>query len=279
MVGKLMKYELRATARVVLPTFLGLLLFSIVARFSVGSMMRTPSSLTEGGLAASFLALLPRLGILLYGLSMMAVWVVVLVVIIQRFYKNLTGDEGYLMFTLPVRPWQLVWSKLLVAALWQLLSAVAVVASLAILLLQGEIAAGITQALGWLWREVGPYLPTGSMVWLLWVAAALVSTLANTMLIYAAIAVGHTIKNHRVLGAILAYFGLSTVIQLVSTPLGLLLVGPLMKLDLDTAAGTIRFVHEILFYSPLLALALSALMLGGLTYLTNQVFEKQLNLE
>ena len=37
------------------------------------------------------------------------------VVTIQRFYKGLLGQEGYLMFTLPVKNWQLVFSKALVS--------------------------------------------------------------------------------------------------------------------------------------------------------------------
>lgn len=279
MLNKLMKYELKATARVVLPTFLGLLLFSIIARFSVGELLRAPSALPAGGLLG-FLRMLPQLGILLYILAVMAVGVVVLVVIIQRFYKNLTGDEGYLMFTLPVRPWQLVWSKLLVAALWQLLSAAAIVASLAILLLQGEIAIRLPQLLGEFWQGLRPFLPANTpLICLLWVLAGLAGTLANTMLIYAAIAVGHTIKNHRVMGSVLSYFALTTVLQLVSAPLAPLMAGPLMKMDLDTPAGVARFTHEMLLYSPLLALALSAVMLAGFTYLTNQIFQKQLNLE
>ena len=41
-------------------------------------------------------------------------------VLIVRYYRNLYGDEGYLMNTLPVTPAQHVWAKLICAFLWEL---------------------------------------------------------------------------------------------------------------------------------------------------------------
>ena len=40
---------------------------------------------------------------IMYGMVIIAAFVITLIVIIQRFYKNLLTDEGYLMFTLPVK--------------------------------------------------------------------------------------------------------------------------------------------------------------------------------
>ena len=58
------------------------------------------------------------LSMIIYGFLFFGIMVVSLVVVIQRFYKSLLGDEGYLMFTLPVETWKLVMSKLLVAIFW-----------------------------------------------------------------------------------------------------------------------------------------------------------------
>ena len=55
------------------------------------------------------------------------------IIVILRFYKGLLGDEGYLMHTLPVKPWQLITSKGLVAAGVVLLSIIVAMVSLAIL--------------------------------------------------------------------------------------------------------------------------------------------------
>ena len=45
---------------------------------------------------------------------------------LQRFYKNLLGDEGYIMFTLPASVHQHVWSKLIVSAVWFIATGVVV---------------------------------------------------------------------------------------------------------------------------------------------------------
>ena len=42
-----------------------------------------------------------------------AMLVIAVIFVVSRFSKGLLGNEGYLMHTLPVRPWQLVASKLI----------------------------------------------------------------------------------------------------------------------------------------------------------------------
>ena len=42
-----------------------------------------------------------------------AMFVIAMIFVVDRFSKGLLGDEGYLMHTLPVRPWELVASKLI----------------------------------------------------------------------------------------------------------------------------------------------------------------------
>ena len=42
-----------------------------------------------------------------------AMFVIAMIFVVDRFSKGLLGNEGYLMHTLPVRPWELVASKLI----------------------------------------------------------------------------------------------------------------------------------------------------------------------
>ena len=48
---------------------------------------------------------------------------------LQRFYQNLLGTRGYIMFTLPASVHQQVWSKLIVSAVWFIATGVAVILS------------------------------------------------------------------------------------------------------------------------------------------------------
>ena len=60
----------------------------------------------------------------LFGAIVMAICVVTFIMTIQRFYKNMLGREGYLMFTLPVSVSKLIWSKLIVVMVWIILSVI-----------------------------------------------------------------------------------------------------------------------------------------------------------
>ena len=63
-----------------------------------------------------------------------AIGVVCIVTIIQRFTKNLLGREGYLMHTLPVHPEQLVASKLISSMVWVICSGVVGILSVLLML-------------------------------------------------------------------------------------------------------------------------------------------------
>lgn len=106
MLGKLLKYELKATARVFIPLYIAILIVSVVNGLSLNSDM-----LSIQGLATLILVCL-----------FISLFVITIVVTIQRFNKNLLKDEGYLMFTLPVSSKSLILSKYLTSLLWTFLS-------------------------------------------------------------------------------------------------------------------------------------------------------------
>ena len=111
MLGKLLKYEFKSTARVFLPLYITILVVAIINSFFINSELFQ----IQGLLMTVFVAL------------MIAMFVITVIVIVQRFNKNLLGDEGYLMFTLPVNSTTILFSKYLIALLWTLLSAIVAV--------------------------------------------------------------------------------------------------------------------------------------------------------
>lgn len=106
MLGKLLKYELKATSRVFIPLYIAILIVSIVNGLSLNLEI-----LNIQGLATIILMCL-----------FISLFVITIVVTIQRFNKNLLKDEGYLMFTLPVSSKHLVLSKYLTSLIWTFLS-------------------------------------------------------------------------------------------------------------------------------------------------------------
>ena len=109
MLGKLMKYEFRATAIYFLPIYAVLVLVSgmrYVVSLISQKFASTFTTFSEFGLSAVYL-------LLAFGLA-----ITTFIVIIIRFYKNLLGTEGYLMFTLPVSIEQNILAKLIPSVIW-----------------------------------------------------------------------------------------------------------------------------------------------------------------
>ena len=106
MLGKLLKYELKATSRVFIPLYIAILVVSIVNGLSLNLEILNIQGLATIVLMCLFISL----------------FVITIVVTIQRFNKNLLKDEGYLMFTLPVSSKHLILSKYLTSLIWTFLS-------------------------------------------------------------------------------------------------------------------------------------------------------------
>lgn len=110
MLRKLMKHEWIATRRILLPVNLTIILITLVGCvFLATDILHSENSLP-----------LVILLITLYALSIMVLSLISNIYLLVRFYKNMFTAEGYLMFTLPVTPVQLLNSKLIVACLWSL---------------------------------------------------------------------------------------------------------------------------------------------------------------
>lgn len=118
---KLLKYEWKACARICLPLYGVLILMSFVTHL----LYSIPQNSTFG-------FMLPTISYMLYMGVMMAAFVVTAVILIQRFYKNLLGSEGYLMFTLPVTVSQHLLSKTIIAVVMIALSGIAAFLSIGI---------------------------------------------------------------------------------------------------------------------------------------------------
>ncbi|WP_054739413.1 hypothetical protein [Cellulosilyticum ruminicola] len=102
MLGKLLKYEIKATAM----TFL--VMYVAILALAISNMIFNQVKFNSG--------IVITLGILVF--SFIALGIVTIIMAVQRFNKNLLGDEGYLMFTLPVSSSQIIISKLLVTIIW-----------------------------------------------------------------------------------------------------------------------------------------------------------------
>ena len=113
MLKKLLKYEFKATARTYGGMYLALLAASVLFGGSVWRWNGTNSD--------AYSTLVGLLS-LVYTAVIIGTVVVTIMTIVQRFYGNLLGREGYLMHTLPVTEAQLVGAKLISGTVWSVCS-------------------------------------------------------------------------------------------------------------------------------------------------------------
>ena len=123
MLGKLLKYDFRSMWKQFAINWPAALALALVNRFTL-TLPERSSAL--GNIIAGIAGLV-------YAAILIAMCVIAVIFVIQRFFKGLLGDEGYLMNTLPVKTWQLIVSKLLCASVATIVSVL--VAILSILLL------------------------------------------------------------------------------------------------------------------------------------------------
>ena len=213
MLGKLMKYDMRSGFRKFALIWIGLAALGVINGFTVKYVLDGEN---QNQLVNFFLGVLPMM--LLVALYV-AMGIFVLVFIVERFYKGLLGDEGYLMFTLPVTTSAHIGSKLLTGMIFAILSTLVAIVSGILLMLVLE-PVGLHETIR-AWSGMSAYLrdnplPAGTG----WVMAefavyTLAAMAAANLQIYTAISIGHLAKKHRGWIALLAYVGISIAFSII----------------------------------------------------------------
>lgn len=194
---KLLKYEWKACARICLPLYGVLILMSFVTHL----LCSIPQNSTFG-------FMLPAISSMLYMGVMMAAFVVTDVILIQRFYKNLLGSEGYLMFTLPVTVTQHLLSKTIIAVVMIGLSGLSALISIGIF---------ADMSFGALFVDMikGVARSGGLLFGLELLVLAVLGIAGMALFLYMCIALGHLASRHRLLMSIVWYVVLSTALQVL----------------------------------------------------------------
>lgn len=274
MLMKLMKHELRATSRIMLPLFGLLLVTAVGANFSVRGLTDSDSF---------FLNLLGGLFLVAFVVAMVAVCLIAFALMLRRFHGNLLQDEGYVMMTLPVSVHQHVWSKLIVSTVW--FAATIAVVILACLVLAFDVKMAQTVAAGFrlLVEEIARnfsayYAVNGMIVVLEGIVICVLASFSMCLQCYSAMAIGYSFPNRKGLISVGVFIGMQIVLSLVEG-LGISLFNDsalhyalLGWTDvLSTAAG--------LHLSMWMLIGLEVLYGAVFYFLTTYFLKKRLNLE
>ena len=197
MLGKLIKHEYKQTGKTMLPMLGAVLVLAGLTKISmfIGDMTtaRFQSESMQYGVFSFITDLLSAITI----------------------YKNMLGDEGYLMFTLPVSAQQHIFAKLLVAFSWTL--------------------AGIVVCAGAVWLFVGDSFPQsndsiftligqaaqeyGSGIYLMPVMLTLalfMGIFVTYLQFYTAISIGGQWQQTRLVASVVSYVGINVILQTLS---------------------------------------------------------------
>lgn len=208
MLTKLLKHELRATSRIMWVVYAAMGLLSLLANLSFHV---ADTNFNQ------YLRAVSKMTLVFWVLSLFIGVVITVVLMVRQFQKNLLTDEGYLAFTLPVSVHQLVLSKLLVAVLWFLATALAVALSVFIATLSNSILESFGNFLKGIVHDINAYNAVNVTVILGEIAIlAIVGCAVSSLQFYTAMSIGYGFTNHKALWSVLTYFGIQIVLQLLS---------------------------------------------------------------
>jgi hypothetical protein len=145
MFSRLLKHEWKANAGLLGLLSLAAAGIGVLATVVLRILVNTSGSLwweAEEGLGVILVVALGMF--LLFAVVALSVYAIaVQVILLYRFYKNKFTDEGYLTFTLPVKPTQIFWSSFLNMLIWLVISALVVFAVVFLAVLFGTAEHGL----------------------------------------------------------------------------------------------------------------------------------------
>ncbi len=265
MLRKLLKYDLRANMK--------LYLFIWPAMLLLAGLQRLLLELPVTGFLGHFLMSLLT-GLMVLALIAMAVLCFVICVI--RFYSGLLRREGYLMFTLPVKPWMLLLSKLLAAMLT--LIPTCIFAYFGIALILSGTTDGVWNTMFNFSQILDQPLSAGTLIL---AGLTVLAAVANMILrVYFVSCLGHLFRRARIFLSILFYYLIGVLMQITSM---LTLVS--VNYEPNTFVNSVFTWVETLSFNGAMSAFLGTILLINVAigcvyfFVSEVILRKRLNLE
>lgn len=276
MLRKLYKYDLKSVSLLLVILHAVLLVYTVIGRIGIFIAERAqafvfPEASRLWGIAGAFYIV----GFILFILAIVIATVVYLAVRIQ---KNLFSDEGYLTHTLPVKPTQILWSKVFVIWTWSVIDFICVMISVFTLITYKdtlpEILKGASTFFGTLFGNFGFTNWLEEVITLL---AGLSQYFGfYPLLLLFAMCLGNLFKSHKIMGTLLSFFGLNIVLSFLSTMITFIIPGlsPFMQANL-TQDNLSVYSGRLMIFTLVWNILFSAIFFVGSRY----ILTKKLNLD
>lgn len=289
MLKKLCKYEFRSIFRTLIPIYIAVIAVSIITAISIAmnvnyANINYSSNSVQWAIEMNVPYKLQQVFTFVMSLTyfavMVALFVLTFVIILQRFYKGLLCDEGYLMFTLPVKPWQLITSKGITAFVISILSGIVSCISIFIMMIgvaedRWTLLAQMFSFKNWsmFFIRLNEVIPLWGLYALEIIVYIIVGSLASLYQVYASMAIGHLAKKNRILMSVVAYIVISMILSFIGGIFGVFSAFTMQNLIYINAGEA--FLHALLIFSIIISIIECVVFF----VITERILSKKLNLE
>lgn len=264
MLGKLIKHEWKAVTKPLVIMHIALVLMAVIGKILLSIEVLKEAEYLWGSL------------LMLYVLAVIALGIGTQIYLAVRFYKNMYTDEGYLSFTLPVKPWEHIFSKTLVSSAWILIDIVAIVLSILILVMYKGMGTEFIQGL----NEMAAELSEAGMniIWFMIriIINGVLALIVTPLTYYFSISIGQLFNSHKMLASVVTYFITINVVQVIGS-----VVSAVMMVSTTFSEEVIMNSSISGVYNTMIDLGAigNLIMCIGFWLIVNHIMNKRLNLE
>ncbi|HAN21213.1 MAG: hypothetical protein A2Y15_06765 [Clostridiales bacterium GWF2_36_10] len=283
MLKKLLKYEFKSVSKILTPLLLGTLALAVITAVLFTINYRVLDTGDTDSYLNNIFTLAMTTFLVFSIIAIVASIFVMFVILLNRYYKNFFGDEGYLTFTLPAQTKSHLFTKLTSGVVWTILSGVVVIVSGFLLAIFGTASNGeiinseIYDELCYGFEIISDYLGSKNlMIYIIeFILFILIITSYQLLVFYLAITIGSIItKKHKVLASIGVYLGISSVSGMIMN----IMIYIIFSAD-DLKMNDMEALFTTSHFNIFAILVLYTAMAAVAFIINNTLLHKKLNLE
>ena len=277
MILKLFKYDFMNIGKKLIPFYIAALVIGVINRILL--LTSTISSIeNENNFMAIFGSPLLYFA---YFVVIIGIFCMTVFVIISRYNSSIYGNEGYLTNTLPLKPYQIIWAKLINFLIWIFISYFIIFVSLFILFPFDFFVRNIIEQpdfykdLNHMTKYIlsSKYTP----IFILQLVYNFFSHIQNILMLFLSIAIANLFKSYKVVAGVIAFFLISTIFSFVGSSLTFSLVKDVNLTEIYDEISP--FFYNLLKNANILSIVYSIISSAILFYTIHYLHTHNLDLE
>ena len=277
MILKLFKYDFMNIGKKLIPFYIAALVIGVINRILL--LTSTISSIeNENNFMAIFGSPLLYFA---YFVVIIGIFCMTVFVIISRYNSSIYGNEGYLTNTLPLKPYQIIWAKLINFLIWIFISYFIIFVSLFILFPFDFFVRNIIEQpdfykdLNHMTKYIlsSKYTP----IFVLQLVYNFFSHIQSILMLFLSIAIANLFKSYKVVAGVITFFLISTIFSFIGSSLTFSLVKDVNLTEIYDEISP--FFYNLLKNANILSIVYSIISSAILFYTIHYLHTHNLDLE